>query len=335
MKQIQYVQRNNLMPEVQDLRSSMTQKSIGGKQSVLRSKKTGQRETPDRQVVFQSPKGPEFDMIKVTEIKPEPTYVVGSGKFKDLSLKICAVSDYIKYQQDVTEIDFVATMMLATRIATASITNSSKIRFSYTWNCSNFNSLSTDYAKTRRSPFSVNPASGVIDPGQTTAFQVMFAPEEVDEFSGLLVCQIPGIGRNDPPVIRVTGRSRRPLCHFNLETSDYLTGGRRRADSGDPLPDDIKVIELISKGIGVKGKKRFEIINTTDIPYEIRWNCISENPAIVCDVPTAMISSGKVHSAGFSYLPTSVRTVESMWEFTIPSHGATVKMLVVGRIVPH
>jgi hypothetical protein len=120
-----------------------------------------------------------------------------------------------------------------------------------------------------------------------------------------------------------------------LETSDYVTGGRRRGDAGESLPDDIKVIELISKGIGMPATKRFEVINTTDIPYEIRWTCTSEHPSIACEAPAAMISGGKQHLAGFTYVPKNGKTVESLWDFVIPAYGATVRILVVGRIVPH
>jgi hydrocephalus-inducing protein len=182
----------------------------------------------------------------------------------------------------------------------------------------------------------VQPNSGFIDPGQETNFQVQFAPEEVDDFSATLVCEIAHITKGtEPPSIQVSGRSKRPLCHFNLETSDYLTAGRRRPDYGDPLPDDIRVIELFSKGIGQKTRKRFEIINTTETPYEIGWLSKSDQTVITCETPTAIISSGRRHVASFSYAPTSVKTVESLWEFQIIEFGVKVPLLVVGRIMPH
>ena len=62
-------------------------------------------------------------------------------------------------------------------------------------------------------------------------------------------------------VVKVTGTSLMPYCHFELEESDYLTSGRRVAETHPlqpgaptPAPRDIstKVIEFHSCGLGVK-----------------------------------------------------------------------------------
>jgi hydrocephalus-inducing protein len=164
----------------------------------------------------------------------------------------------------------------------------------------------------------------------------LFAPEEVDDFSAVLVCDIAHMTKGaEPPAIQVSGRSKRPLCHFNVETSDYLTSGRRRPDGGEQLPEGVRVIELFSKGIGQKTRKRFEIINTTETPYDICWVAQGEPGAITCETPNTIISSARRHVASFAYSPTSVKTVESLWEFTVPEFGVKVPLLVVGRIMPH
>ncbi|OHS93646.1 hypothetical protein TRFO_11642 [Tritrichomonas foetus] len=300
-------------------------------------------------VVFQSAKGPEFDLIKVVEIKPEPLFEVIPGKLKDLILRIDAISDHIKYEIDANEIEFAPTMMFETRISTVTIKNTCQIRFDYTWDTSVFGSMHTNYASSHKSPFSVAPCSGYIEPGESTTFKVMFSPEEVDDFTSHLVCDIPYLSAMPRPEIYVTGISRRPICHFNLETSDYLSAGRRHPDYTETLPEGVKVIELFSKGIGQKTTKKFEIINTTETPYEILWERKSDfcnthtlqlkNTALCepinCETPRTMISSGKRHIATFSYVPGSVKTIESLWEFKIPEYGVHIPLLIVGRIMPH
>ena len=62
------------------------------------------------------------------------------------------------------------------------------------------------------------------------------------------------------PVVAVRGRSILPFCHFELEESDYLIGGRRRVDlllnnnSNQPpaayIDRQTRVIEFKSVGIG-------------------------------------------------------------------------------------
>ena len=321
-----------------------TKKSGARKNTIIPLK---QEDLTETSVVFVSAKGPDYDLIKVVEIKPEPLFEVIPGKLKDLSIQINAVSDFIRYSIDTTEIEFAPTMMYETRISTVTMTNTCGIRFDYSWNTSVFGSLRTDYAQTMKSPFSVEPNSGFIEPGETQTFNVMFSPIEVDDFNSHLTCDIKHLVKQQPPEIYVTGRSRRPLCHFNLITSDYLSAGRRHPDYTSSLPENVKVIELFSKGIGQKVNKKFEIINTTEEPYEINWtqsalyddyndeSSLIPDKSIVCEIQHAMISSGKRHTAIFSYTPTTLKTIESLWEFKIPEYGVSIPLLVVGKILPH
>ena len=222
------------------------------------------------------------------------------------------------------------------RLVEAKIANTSQIRFEYAWSVRQFKTLRSDYSLTKNPPFSVTPKSGFIEAGQTTAFQVAFEPDEVEDFNAVLYCEIPFLTQMEPPRITVSGISRRPLCHFNVEMSDYLTAGRRHPDYTEPLPEGIRVIELFSRGIGVRSVKRFEVINPTSSSYEINWERVGDGSVdpINCDTPSALVSSGKRYMVSFSFLPTSVKTVESQWIFRIPEHGVKVDFLVVGRIVP-
>jgi hydrocephalus-inducing protein len=334
MKIIKFVRRSTLMPDSPN--SPPPPPSLPPKKPGPRAK------SPAR------PKGLSFplavpilpapdEIVRVTEIFPEPVYSVDPGRFKDLLLRIHAVSDLIKYQIDTTEIAFAPTMMYQTRSFDVKVTNPSLIRFEYTWSVLKFESLRTDYAATRRPPFTIQPSSGYIDAGQGTTFRVNFKPEEVDDFTATLRMNIPFLSPMDPPSIFVSALSRRPLCHFNVEMSDYLSAGRRHPDYTEPLPEGVKVIELFSPAVGVRRFKRFEIVNPTSSPYEIEWrmkNEVDKSP-IECQTREAFVSSGKRYLLSFSYTPVSVKTLEVQFEFSIPEHHVAIPVLVVGRIMPN
>jgi hydrocephalus-inducing protein len=105
--------------------------------------------------------------------------------------------------------------------------------------------------------------------------------------------------------------------------SDYLTAGRKHPDYTQPLPPDIKVIELFSPGVGQRRFRRFELINPTASPYQITWKMKwdGERCPIECDTPNAFVSSGKRHSVSFSETSISVKTLEVQLEFKILEHG--------------
>jgi hydrocephalus-inducing protein len=255
---------------------------------------------------------------------------------KEIVLKISAISDVIKYSLSTTEIGFSPTMMFSSRTIEVKMTNVSQIKFDFKWIATKLVSLQMGDSSFQKCPFDVAPKTGSITPGQNIIFKVTFAPQEVDDYTAHLVCEIPGLRDADPPDILVMGMSRRPLIHFNVEMSDYLTAGRRHPDYVYALPDGIRVIEFASSGIGKRAIKKFEIINTTAAPYEIYWTPDPQhnNPVLTCEYPRMLISSGKRAGAMFSFLPVSVKTVESVWNFAIPEHNISVSFLVVGRIMP-
>ena len=277
----------------------------------------------------------EEELISVLETKPEPSYTdVGDGS-KEIFVKATAMSDYARYHISCHSLAFGPTMMFDKHTAVVEMKNTSHIKFDYHWATNQFQALKTDYAKYHGSPFSIAPVSGCIEPGHTTQFKVTFCPEEVDDFTSTLQCQIPFLSQMPAPEISCTGFSRRPICHIGAELSEYISSGRRHPSYTYPLPDDIRVVELRSTRIGSISRCRFEIINTTELPYEIFWTRDKEhsNSAIKCETQRAFVSSGQHHMAMFTYNPTSVKTVESIWHFTIPTHDIHLTVLFVGKIV--
>jgi len=287
-------------------------------------------------LAYPSPRGSAYDLMKVVDVKEEPAYDVIHDKLKEFTLKVFAVADVIQYHLSVHEIEFLPTMMFETRIVKFTITNSSHIRFEYSWITIQFGGMRTDYAMNHKSPFAILPASGFIEAGKTTTFEASFTPEEVDDFSVHMRCEIPFLGQLDPPQIYMSGRSRRPICHFNLKCSDYLSAGRRHPNYTYPLPEGVKVIEMFAHKIGERVIFRFEIINTTEAPYEGVWTRVgkADDSAITCNTPNPFISSGKRHVACFMFIPVSAKTLESLWHFAIPEYDLHVHLLVVGRIMP-
>ena len=270
---------------------------------------------------------------KIVKVQEEPQVKIIPPKLKDLTLRVTAISDVIKYTIDTKDIEFSPTMMYQSRFVEIKMTNTSLIKFEYSWELERFSALRTDYARVRKPCFSVTPSTGTIPGGASKIFRVRFSPEEVDDFTAEYKCKIPFLVQLPAPLLQVSGISRRPLCHFNVETSDYLTR-RHPAYSDIPLPDDVTVIEIFSKKAGIKTIKKFEIVNPTSLPYEVKWTKVDDSTAIKALNPSALISSGKRYSFAFEYSPVSNKTVESLWTFAIPVHKITRHILFVGKIVP-
>ncbi|OHT11111.1 hypothetical protein TRFO_04068 [Tritrichomonas foetus] len=288
---------------------------------------------PQQQIEEEPPEKEDRTLVKVVKILPEPPYKPVNVKLKDLVLRVFAISDVIKYSIDTTDIPFAPTMMYQTRTYDVKVTNTSQIKFEYQWTLEKYVALRN---RTMPTPFSIQPSTGVINAGQSKIFKVLFSPEEVDDFTATFKMSIPYLQVMEAPLLNMSGFSRRPLCHFNVKMSDYISAGRRHPSYNDPLPEGVKVVELFSKGVGKKIVKKFEIINPTSSPYEITWTRVQKgvSPSVKCLVSQALVSSGKRYSVGFSYLPTSVKTVESLWLFSINEHNIHIHFLIVGRIMP-
>jgi len=131
-----------------------------------------------------------------------------------------------------------------------------------------FTTLRTDSIKYNQPAFKIEPTSGSIEPGASQIFEATFAPEEVDDFSGLFLCKV--FYAEKEIELPMSGLSRRPLVHFSISTSDYLS--RRYPDYKMTLPSGTRAIEIIAKGINTRTVKKIEILNPTSDAYQVKWH---------------------------------------------------------------
>ena len=292
------------------------------------------RRFPNQKLLIKNNENNNFEIIKTYESLIEPNYNIINIKNKDLQIKIFATSDNIKYTLDNSIIEFSPTMMFEKRITYITLFNNSQIKFSFEWNLIKFQSLKNNL--NYNCPFNIEPINGTISANKSQKFKIIFSPQEVDEFSGIFQCNIPYLTQLKPPIISINGISKRPLCFFNIETSDYISGGRRLPEFNYSLPLDIKVIEIISNKINFKIIKIIEIINTTSLAYEIDWINIYDYSlnTINCINKHVLMSSGKTIQIPFIFIPNSLKSVESLWLFLIPQYNIKVHVLIVGKVLP-
>jgi len=152
---------------------------------------------------------------------------------------------------------------------------------------------------------------------------------EVDDFTATFWCNVAFI-QGEALAASLTGLSRRPICHFNIVTSDYL--GRRHPDFSGALSDRVKAVELLSRAVHTKSQKRLEDRSIRLRPRMRRGGRPWATVGPAGSRARALMSSGKRYFFVFSFTPSSLHVVESLWEFSIPEHGIKVPFLFVGRI---
>lgn len=198
-------------------------------------------------------------------------------------------------------------------------------------------------------PFSVEPPFGRIEANKTQTFKVKFAPLNINDYQAKLICQIPNLPDEDGkpnhgPMIMVKGRGLLPYCHFELEESNYVSGGRRNPEMPGPdgaapglgLDPMTKVIEFDSVGLNIKVVKRFEIINPTNVDYDFEWIKEEQNDARRHDQFTCMntrghLPSGRKTQIEFEFEASEFGVQETFWRFNIPRFDLSVPFLLVGR----
>lgn len=278
---------------------------------------------------------------KVEETAPEPGYEpIADTAIDDKSLKVDVVSDYGKLECEVTELQFKSTMMYQTRRHTFDVTNAGLASIDYRWTMCE--PSGAPYSGTY---FNVSPERGSLGAGQTAQVSVAFQPLEVDQCHMLLKCEVPNLeeGGAQPPQISCHAASLRPMCHFELPDSDYVTAGRRSDDlrgpggSVGPLDPDTKVIEFESLGSKVRNTNRFMVLNPTNFSYEFTWKCVDSQRVgspFRCVNTSGLVLSGKKFEMVFEFTPEKdePRVQESHWVFTIPEYKVRAPFVLAGTV---
>ncbi|KAI9203105.1 uncharacterized protein BJ171DRAFT_600257 [Polychytrium aggregatum] len=277
---------------------------------------------------------------KVVETYPEPAYEMAQGAiFTEHVLLVSAFADYCEYECDINAINFKSTLMFQTRVYRFSVKNTGKVVLKYTFGFYTDSGQPVDQAYDD-CPFSVVPAGGSIEVGEALVVTVRFAPQDVASYNFTLYGMMPNLHKEQKAlVIKVSGESLRPFCHFELSDSDYITGERRNpevsAANGVPvtLEPNTKVVEFGSCGVRVRNTKRFYIVNPTNTTYEFEWTHEAGNDAKVfrCLTPRGIVLSTKKFEMAFEFTPETIELKESLWRFTILGHNLSIPFLLVGQ----
>jgi hydrocephalus-inducing protein len=277
---------------------------------------------------------------RVEEADPEPEHEIIEETHADKVLKIDVVADYGRLECDTSEIQFKSTMMYQTRRHHYTMKNAGLASMDYKWVMCNPDG-SSPYGG---SYFSVAPDAGTLAAGQEVEIVVAFQPMEVDQCHMVLRCDIPNMEEgHEPHVVAVSASSLRPMCHFELPESDYITSGRRSDDLKGPhgavgsLDVDTKVIEFESLGTRVRNTNRFMVLNPTNFSYEFHWECADAQTVgspFRCVNTSGLVLSGKKFEMVFEFTPENQepRTQESHWVFCIPEYKVRAPFVLAGTI---
>eukprot|EP01022_Parablepharisma_sp_SALTPOND_P020800 TRINITY_DN386_c0_g1_i3.p1 TRINITY_DN386_c0_g1~~TRINITY_DN386_c0_g1_i3.p1 ORF type:complete len:4093 (+),score=589.86 TRINITY_DN386_c0_g1_i3:873-13151(+) len=271
---------------------------------------------------------------EIEEPVKEPQVKLLEDSNKEVGLKCIATADYPKYECSVDKIYFKPTLMFQTRSYKFSVKNTSLISFDYYCKFTDAETGSIDAG-----PYSIIPRKGIIQAGCEESFIIKFSPIDAeDSFERLLVISIPSLNPAQKPlVLEVDGSSERPICHFELSPSKYR---EKKEKDMAPIDNKYNIIEFESLGTKVKNIKRFMVVNPTSQGYEFEWgqdedkNKANTTKAFFrCLTPKGTILSGKKYEMAFEYVPESIGTHESYWEFRVLSEKVTQQFLIVGQVL--
>ena len=113
---------------------------------------------------------------------------------------------------------FRRTMMFQSRVHKFTLKNVSSVPMSVAWDM-----IAKIGAEDYPCPFSITPPEVTVDPRSEETFTVRFAPLEVHDFQYVASAFVENLSSDAKPLsFDLSGTASRPLCHFDLERSDYL-----------------------------------------------------------------------------------------------------------------
>ena len=277
---------------------------------------------------------------------PEPAYEAAADPAA-VTLRAVGAVDHARAELSPAQVVFKPTMMYQARSTQVVLKNPSKTTLNFDWDLSNLQSGVIGSARSGgttpqlipHAPFTITPSKGTVAAGEEVALTVRFAPQDVADYR---VEALPGLSPSSDATaslkLSLTGRSQRPVCHFDLPPSDYLErrpqGMPGPTGTAGPLPPGIRVIEFKSLGTRIRNTFRFYAINPTGTSYQFVWEPIGNaNPAFKCTTARGTIMSGRKYEMVFEYTPSDIARVEGFYRFSIPSASISQLVLLTGVVV--
>ena len=287
---------------------------------------------------------------KVIDTEPEPEHEVlpppepaegeePAAAEPPLTLLVSGKCEYGVLECETSTLAFRPTMMFQARSHTFELKNAGAVELHVGW------AIDTEG---KEDPFTVLPQEGTIAAGEAMQVTVTFSPQEVDSFARTLRCVCANLAEGDAcPTVSLSGKSKRPYCHFELTEGGYVREGRRSPEmpgpdgSLGPLDPATKVIEFESLGTKVRNTRRFFVVNPTSVPYDFVWESEAERNASTetlvsrtfrCSTRKGTVLAGRKFEMIFEFTPDEVALQESFWRFRIPSLQIDVPFLLVGSI---
>lgn len=209
--------------------------------------------------------------LKKTQIEepmPEPPHCVMAGTARVVPLYCRAVCDYPVVELGVSEVPFRDTALLQTRSYGLAVRNPGRVPAQFSFAIEDDDLVAQDGA----CPFTVDPQTGTVAPGETSVVTLRYAPTVVRESEAVLHCTVANCAPSQPPLsARLLGASTRPLCHIAL--GDGTSSGASGAVTVGANESDTKVLEFLAVGLGsgVSVTKKFPVVNPTDTDYHFHW----------------------------------------------------------------
>ena len=283
------------------------------------------------------------------ETMAEPVYESATGldpeSSKPVQLLCSARADVLSYRCSISEVAFQPTFMFQSCVYEFTVTNESKIALPYTWewtpsevrsSSSSRGSIVSSSSSSIPRPFAISPPHGTIEAQDEATFVLRFHPSEVENFRYQLMFKSDQRSTSSPIVLPISGKSKRPVCHIDVQPSDYAVIRRSANLPGPkgelgPLDPNIRVVEMASLGIRVRNTKRFFVVNPMNISYEFNWRPIGSPVASFrCASPSGLMLAGKKCEMVFEFTPNSACLVEAFYAFAIPQFNIEQVFLFVG-----
>ncbi|PWV15722.1 hypothetical protein C3747_28g244 [Trypanosoma cruzi] len=276
---------------------------------------------------------------KVLEAVPEPSYNVTGDLSLQKTLYVSYATEFASYKitlpmsgdMEISDnLTFPLTKIFQRRIATLRVKNTglNVLPFSF-----EIHDPQRQSGREGGMPgvFTVEPASGKIDPRAYQDVSVIFAPKSIENTSQVLVGSFPH--SLEPKVyISLQGTAECPLVHFNVPASDYLVS-RVDGEAGTNLDPNTIPLMFYSCGLNSKCSVRFKVINPSTNTYRFEWISDPLSRRISpfrCLTPSGSIAAGKQYEMAFDYFSNSIGISEAKWSFFISGH-MSVSFLLVGK----